>query len=31
MIAEFAEALPYQDPAEFDRIGHALRSAGLPE
>ncbi len=30
-IAEFAKAVPYKDPAEFERIRHALRSAGLPE
>ena len=30
-IAEFAEAVPYKDPAGFDRIRHALRIAGLPE
>jgi TolB-like protein/DNA-binding SARP family transcriptional activator/cytochrome c-type biogenesis protein CcmH/NrfG len=29
-IAEFAKAVPYKDPAEFDRIRHALRRAGLP-
>ncbi len=30
-IAEFAAAVPYKDPAEFDRIRKALRIAGLPE
>ena len=30
-IAEFAGAVPYKDPAEFDRIRNALRIAGLPE
>ena len=29
-IAEFAAAVPDQDPAEFDRIRNALRIAGLP-
>ncbi len=30
-IAEFAKALPYKDPAGYDRVRHALRIAGLPE
>jgi hypothetical protein len=30
-ISEFAKAVPYKDPAEFDRIRSALRKAGLPE
>ncbi len=30
-IAQFAKAVPYKDPAEFDRIRNALRIAGLPE
>ena len=30
-IGQFAKAVPYKDPAEFDRIRHALRTAGLPE
>ncbi len=30
-IAQVAKAVPYKDPAEFDRIRNALRIAGLPE
>ncbi len=30
-IAQFAKAVPYMDPAGYDRVRHALRIAGLPE